>query len=516
MSGPVTTLPLLERASASDPLFLITSGPTRGTAVSKAAAPLPHELAAYEQYRFHFDMTKCIGCHCCEVACNEQNGNPAHIHWRRVGEIEGGAYPFAQRFHLSIGCNHCLEPSCLRGCPVNAYRKDALTGLVLHDASACIGCQYCTWNCPYGVPQYNEERGVVGKCDMCYGRLSQGREPACVNACPQEAIQIEVVNTRQWRQEFEAANAPGLPAADSTISTTRITVPDAIAANTGKVNEHRVRPEHPHWPLVIMTVLTQLSVGAFGAIWMRESAGQSSGIAIAAAAALAAGLIALAASTFHLGRPVHAYRALRMWRRSWLSREVLLFTLFAHAAAGYAALLWFGRAPVVTGAATALLGLGGIFASARIYRVPARPAWNRPHTNIEFFLTALSCGPMLIAAMTGAGGPMLWMTVIAAAAQLLNQLMKLLMLARADQFELIASARLLAMELRNILVLRFALGFAAIALPLCGLTAAGFVLLLCAEIAGRYLFFVSVVPTNMAATFLAPGHAEVPKQRAAA
>ena len=56
-----------------------------------------------EQYRFHFDVEKCIGCKCCVVACNEQNGNPAEINWRRVGEIEGGVFPLAQRWHLSMG-----------------------------------------------------------------------------------------------------------------------------------------------------------------------------------------------------------------------------------------------------------------------------------------------------------------------------------------------------------------------------------------------------------------------------
>jgi len=77
-----------------------------------------------EQFRFHFDMARCIGCKCCVVACNEQNGNPAALNWRRVGELEGGHYPHAQRYHLSMGCNHCLEPSCLIGCPVEAYTKD--------------------------------------------------------------------------------------------------------------------------------------------------------------------------------------------------------------------------------------------------------------------------------------------------------------------------------------------------------------------------------------------------------
>ena len=129
------------------------------------------------------------------VACNEQNGNPASINWRRVGEIEGGFYPQTLRSYLSMGCNHCVEPTCMSGCPVDAYTKDAATGIVLHSADACIGCQYCTWNCSYGVPQYNPERGVVGKCDLCHSRLGLGQSPACVSACPTGAIQVEIVRS---------------------------------------------------------------------------------------------------------------------------------------------------------------------------------------------------------------------------------------------------------------------------------------------------------------------------------
>jgi DMSO reductase iron-sulfur subunit len=269
-------LPLLERATDDGELFLVT--PADGGAGKRASScaistglasgltpdrmPLPGE-----QYRFHLDMAQCIGCKCCVVACNEQNGNPADIQWRRVGEIEGGTYPDTMRHYLSMGCNHCLEPTCMTGCPVNAYTKDSLTGIVLHSAERCIGCQYCTWNCSYGVPQYNPERGVVGKCDMCHGRLTDGREPACVAACPEEAIRIEIVNVAEWRREYAAqANAPGLPNADDSISTTRITVDHALPQDMGRVDTAQVEPEHPHWTLIFMTVFTQMAVGAIASM----------------------------------------------------------------------------------------------------------------------------------------------------------------------------------------------------------------------------------------------------------
>ncbi|HVV46127.1 MAG TPA: 4Fe-4S dicluster domain-containing protein, partial [Bryobacteraceae bacterium] len=207
----MTTLPLL------DSPLLYAAAPPRGLVrieTSPARLIPSRPLEAGEQYRFHFDMTKCIGCKCCVVACNEQNGNPAALNWRRVGEVEGGYYPNTQRHYLSMGCNHCVEPSCLIGCPVEAYTKDPVTGVVVHSADACIGCQYCTWNCSYGVPQYNPERGVVGKCDMCHNRLADNMAPACVAACPEGAIAIEIVNVAEWRRDYLSANAPGLPSAD--------------------------------------------------------------------------------------------------------------------------------------------------------------------------------------------------------------------------------------------------------------------------------------------------------------
>ena len=483
-------------------------------------------LAPGEQYRFHFDMKKCIGCKCCVVACNEQNGNPAAINWRRVGEIEGGWFPYTTRSYLSMGCNHCLEPTCLSGCPVDAYSKDPVTGIVRHSADACIGCQYCTWNCSYGVPQYNADRGVVGKCDMCHGRLSLGQSPACVSACPEGAIAIEIVNIADWRDAVTATAAgTGLPTDDSSLSTTRITLPDDLPPNAKPRDITHVKPEHPHWPLVIMTVLTQMSVGAFTTIWLLQLLGASSGLGIAALASLLVGAVALNASTLHLGRPVHAYRALRMWRRSWLSREVLLFTSFSLVAGFYAALLWLGAGaaqavpylkdavPDVSGglttaigALTVALGIAGVTASACIYRVPSRPAWNTRYTLLQFNLTGALLGPLF--AMTLGVGNQRWLAIASASmagAQFVLLAVRFLRCIASDSLELKGTARLLSTVFARHLVARgILLAAGAIVLPLLVAPAVlALMLAIGAEILGRYLFFVSVVPKHMAAPYVA-------------
>src|ERR1044071_6584232 len=103
-------LPLLTRVSEDGVTFALTKRTTSAPqAPRRAGMPVPlaermpkRALEPGEQYRFHFDMGKCIGCKCCVVACNEQNGNPATINWRRVGEIEGGWYPQAHRSYLSM------------------------------------------------------------------------------------------------------------------------------------------------------------------------------------------------------------------------------------------------------------------------------------------------------------------------------------------------------------------------------------------------------------------------------
>lgn len=522
------SLPLHERIGVGDGLVRVT-----GTSFDEEAPSSPlipgHPLAPGEQYRFHFDMTKCIGCRSCEIACNEQNGNPADIHWRRVGEIEGGVYPDTRRHYLSMGCNHCLDADCLRGCPVDAYTKDPATGIVLHSAEACIGCQYCVWNCPYSVPQFNTERGVVGKCDMCHGRLSDGLEPACVNACPDGAIAVEIVNVNAWRIDYSGAESPGMPSAGQTISTTRITLPENTVSVLERVDIDRIHPEHAHFSLVFMTALIQAVVGSLIVSLVYRTANP-----LVLTLLLLVTAFTLSISVFHLGRPAYAWRALKMWRRSWLSREVLLFGLFFAALALVTAVSWLHALRliplpalvfnIVAGLA-ALLGIAGVLASAFIYLVRARPAWNTVHTPLDFLLSAVLIGstsaPLLILAASSIAELSLlghvassrtvvklpaWPVVCAALLWLANQAFRLLRLNRAKLFEKRASASLLNTPmLRALLITSFALA------ALCIFSSDQHYILACAAAFGavliaRYLFFVSVVPLNMALTFVRGGN----------
>lgn len=484
-----------------------------------------------EQYRFHFNMTKCIGCRSCEIACNEQNGNPAEIHWRRFGEIEGGTWPETQRSYLSMGCNHCLDAECVKGCPVEAYTKDPVSGIVLHSADACIGCQYCVWNCPYSVPQFNPERGVVGKCDMCHGRLEDGREPACVHACPEAAIEIEIVNVADWRKDYAAAESPGMPAAGHTISTTRITLPEVARQPLERVDLGHIQPEHAHLSLVVMTTLMQAVSGAlifqllFGGIYF-----------IGILALLVIASVALTVSAMHLGRPAYAWRAVKMWRRSWISREVLLYSLFFAGLTlltGLSAAVSFPGVHValtpdaiqLIGWATAVLGVGGTVCSAYIYLVPARPSWNMIHTPLDFLLSTALLGALLAGVLQLGGG---WtaelgnahglrllvpsghvpVRIVVASAVLwaANQLARRIRLSYSRLFERRASASLLGYEgLRAIEYSSFALVALATFFTGGRVNTAAFLAALLAVLFTRYLFFVSVVPLNMALTFVRGG-----------
>ncbi len=141
------------------------------------------------------DVTRCTGCARCVRSCVECNGleqelpavraHPDGLSGRRLVslvEAAGGAY-------ARKSCLHCLEPACVEACLVGAITKTP-QGPVVYDADRCIGCRYCMLACPFGIPRYEWDKTLplITKCTMCAKRLKDGQAPACVEACPNEAI----------------------------------------------------------------------------------------------------------------------------------------------------------------------------------------------------------------------------------------------------------------------------------------------------------------------------------------
>jgi anaerobic dimethyl sulfoxide reductase subunit B (iron-sulfur subunit) len=115
--------------------------------------------------------------------------------WRRVYEVSGGDWQQVEgawqtnafAYYLSIACNHCQNPICQQVCPTGAISQRP-DGIVLIDERRCIGCQYCSWACPYGALQYDPVCGKMSKCTFCADEIDSGRPPACVAACPMRAL----------------------------------------------------------------------------------------------------------------------------------------------------------------------------------------------------------------------------------------------------------------------------------------------------------------------------------------
>ena len=165
----------------------------------------------YKQHGFYFNADNCIACHACEAACAEKNDTPAHLAFRSVGYLEGGSYPAVKRSNISMACNHCDNPVCLKGCPTRAYTKFAEYGAVLQDPDVCFGCGYCTWVCPYNAPQLDPNAGHVSKCNMCVDRLEVGLKPACASACLGGALDFGVIETTPESREQLETRIPGFP-----------------------------------------------------------------------------------------------------------------------------------------------------------------------------------------------------------------------------------------------------------------------------------------------------------------
>jgi formate dehydrogenase iron-sulfur subunit len=490
-----------------------------------------------EQYAFAVDLDECTGCKACVAACHSLNGLDDEETWRSVGLLHGGTVdsPFQQT--ITTACHHCVEPACLEGCPVLAYEKDPITGIVQHLDDQCIGCQYCILKCPYDVPKYSPSRGIVRKCDMCTNRLAVGEAPACVQACPNEAIRITVVNKAEIASEARQGRfLAGAPAPDYTVPTTRYLTQRPWPPNFAPADLHQLKPQPPHLPLVVMLVFTQLSVGAFCVeavlrIYFPQNL-MTQLSPFHSIMALALGLLALTASTFHLGRPLQAWRSFIGLRTSWLSREILVFGLFAMFATLQATSFWLSPWTVASSPTSSALvsgvGLLGIFCSVMIYQDTRRPFWNGPSTALKFFGTSFLLGTASILFLTTLQSVMApalsghdayhALTDRLAEALAVGTVLKLafegsffLHLREKDTSPMRGTARLMADELGEITTARFLLGaIGGGVLPVAfliekpapgwatlGLTIWLLVFVVLAEMLERRLFFSAVVAPRM-------------------
>ena len=401
----------------------------------------------YKQHGFHFTADNCIGCHACEAACSEKNALPAHISFRSVGYLEGGSYPDFRRVNISMACNHCDDPVCLKGCPTRAYTKFAEYGAVLQDPDICFGCGYCTWVCPYNAPQLDPVRGEVSKCNMCVDRLEVGLKPACASACLAGALDFGVIETPPANRVQARLEIPGFPDPSITHPNVRFqqtrelpremrrtdSLPLVyVARRESGATRYRPqvaeRPRERQWnlvrlrsredPLVLFTLISQAVIGAFLTLFLGPLFGLAP-LAHAAHPALHAGLLAamlaaetfaLAISTAHLGKPHRFYRAFNNLRYSPVSREVAAIAVFYNALGLYAVLLaapgllaWLLPAaamdvlPALSGWTAALSGPLALYAMSRIYRIKARPFWDHWQVLTSFYGSMLALGPLAVA-----------------------------------------------------------------------------------------------------------------------
>ncbi|RUM87383.1 MAG: 4Fe-4S ferredoxin [Thermodesulfatator sp.] len=145
-------------------------------------------------YTVVHNAEKCDGCLTCVKACAEIHEGLANCQILKCGD----------KF-VYFSCMQCKRPQCAEACPTGAMRRENEIVVLVRDL--CVGCLNCVYACPWGVPRFNPQTGRVGKCDLCHERVAEGKKPACVEACPNEALAVKEVKPPAKKKAAAAAKA---------------------------------------------------------------------------------------------------------------------------------------------------------------------------------------------------------------------------------------------------------------------------------------------------------------------
>ena len=291
------------------------------------------------QLGFTFDINKCVGCQACQIACSIENDLGYDFSWREINTYNPEQIDALPHYHLSLACNHCQEPICLFQCPAKAFTKSSENGIVIIEEDKCIGCKFCSWVCPYDAPKYNTLLNVMTKCTLCAHRIEEELEPACVSICPTDALNI--TSDDEFRDVIKVAGFP-----ESEIKPCIHLEPHKLDQQLpeqytlpysndiiDQYSKNRPQPKNKislanDWTLVVFTFLISILGG-----WLSTALFSNNNVNPFMFGLI--GLVGMGLSALHLGKKIRAYRALLNWRSSWLSREVLFFSMFLSISAVY-------------------------------------------------------------------------------------------------------------------------------------------------------------------------------------
>ncbi len=146
-----------------------------------------------KRYGMAVDMSACVGCSACVIACKSENQVPDGNSRRWVNQVVTGSFPNLSMDIWSDSCQHCDDAPCVQNCPTGASYVDMKTGTVQVEAEDCTGCKACMASCPYDA-RFVHPEGFVDKCTLCVHRLEKGDTTACAAICPTAAIIVGDLN----------------------------------------------------------------------------------------------------------------------------------------------------------------------------------------------------------------------------------------------------------------------------------------------------------------------------------